>query len=147
MTVLDPTGHPADHHTTEITNWRRTYPGRFDQAPTIRHLVTRLLADHPHLPDILIATTELVANALHHTRSGQPGGHLTIEIRHRPGHHVTLAVTDQGGPHTPRVYQPPDDDPLQTHGRGLMILDATTTRWGWHGDAQSRTVTAIFAPK
>lgn len=144
MIVLDHIGHPADDSTAEIMNWRRTYPGHSDQAPKIRHFVGCLLADLPHLHDIVNATGELVANALRHTRSGQPGGHLTIEIRRWPGHCVTLAVTDQGGPHVPRKPEPTEDGLLQEHGRGLLILDATTTNWGWHGDTRSRTVTALF---
>ncbi|GAA4631385.1 hypothetical protein GCM10023196_060630 [Actinoallomurus vinaceus] len=30
------------------------------------------------------------------------------------------------------------------NGRGLAILNALTTCWGWHGDVRGRTVTAIF---
>jgi serine/threonine-protein kinase RsbW len=142
--VINRTDHPANDNIAEIMAWRRTYPGHPDQAPTIRHFVACLLADLPDLHDIVNATAELIANALRHTRSGLPGGHLTIEIRRWPGHCVTLAVTDQGGPHTPRLPEPTEDDLLQESGRGLMILDATTTNWGWHGDVRGRTVTALF---
>ncbi|MDX6430128.1 MAG: serine/threonine-protein kinase RsbW [Streptosporangiaceae bacterium] len=144
MIVLDHTGHPADDSTAEIMNWRRTYPGHPDQARRIRHFVACLLADLADLDDIVNVTAELVANALRHTRSGQPGGHLTIEIRRWPGHCITLAVTDQGGPRVPRVPQPVDDDLLAERGRGLMIVDATATSWGWTGDTQGRTITALF---
>ena len=30
------------------------------------------------------------------------------------------------------------------NGRGLHVIAATTTWWGWCGDASGRTVTALF---
>jgi serine/threonine-protein kinase RsbW len=127
-----------------IMSWRRTYPGRPDQAPKIRRFVRCLLADLPSRDDVVNATAEIVANAIYHTRSGQPGGCLTIEICRWPGRCLTLAITDQGGPHVPRVPKAVDDDLLAENGRGLIILGTTATSWGWTGDARGRTVIALF---
>ncbi|MGI8333240.1 ATP-binding protein [Actinomadura scrupuli] len=143
MIVLNQADHVNDS-TAEILTWRRVYPGNPDQAPKIRHFVACLLADFARLDDIVNATAELVANAVRHTRSGQPGGQLTIEIRRWPGHCVTLAVTDQGGPHVPHLPEPTEEDSLAESGRGLMILGAITNSWGWTGDTRGRTVTALF---
>ncbi|MDB4873200.1 MAG: putative anti-sigma regulatory factor, serine/threonine protein kinase [Gemmatimonadales bacterium] len=144
MIVLNDPEHPTDDNTAEIMTWRRVYPGHPDQAPKIRHFVACLLTDFPFVDDIVNATAELVANALRHTRSGKPGGHLTIEVRRWPGCCVTLAVTDQGSPDAPHVPQRANDDLFEETGRGLMILDAISSCWGWHGDTRGRTVTALF---
>jgi serine/threonine-protein kinase RsbW len=144
MTVLNDTGDPAESTSAEIMTWRRTYPGRPEQAPGIRRFVNCLLADFPRVDDIVTATAELVANAIAHTRSGGPDGRLTIEVRHWPNCCVALSVTDQGSPGIPRIPEPNDDDPFEEHGRGLLILDAASTCWGWTGDTRGRTVTALF---
>jgi serine/threonine-protein kinase RsbW len=90
----------------------------------------------------LVSTAaELFNNAIQHTRSKLPRGHLILEVRRWPGCCATLAVTDQGGPGEPYPRELTDDG---ENGRGLAILNALTTCWGWHGDVRGRTVTAIF---
>lgn len=144
MTVLTgpaEVGVPLEPDTAEIMSWRRTYAGRADQAREVRRFVGTLLADLPNVDDVIAAAAELFGNAIGHTRSGLPGGHLTLEVRRWPGCGVTLSVTDQGGPGEPRAREPTDD--LES-GRGLTMLSAFATAWGWHGDVRGRTVTAIF---
>jgi len=121
--------------------WRRAFPGRADQATHVRRFVAFLLADHPKADDAVLAVGELAANALQHTLSAAPGGLLVVEVRRWRGGRVAVAVTDQGGPNEPRCANP---DFLSGHGRGLHVIAATTTWWGWCGDASGRTVTALF---
>lgn len=144
MIVLNHPAHPIEGDTAEIMTWRRVYSGHPEQAPKVRHFIACLLADFPGVDDIVNAAAELVANALIHTRSGKPGGHLTIEVRRWTHCCVSLAVTDQGSPGQPHVPERADDGHFEETGRGLMILDATSTCWGWTGDTRGRTVTALF---
>jgi serine/threonine-protein kinase RsbW len=130
-----------DADTAEVMSWRRGYPGRPGHVREVRRFVAALLADHPRVDDVVSTAAELFNNAIQHTRSRLPGGHLTLEVRRWPGCCVTLAVTDQGGPGEPRVRELTGD---RENGRGLAILSALTTSWGWHGDVRGRTVTAIF---
>ena len=75
--------------------------------------------DDPRMDDVLLATSELVANAVLHGE-----GTLTISVW--PGDALRVVVTDDGGatPHLRRHH--PDDE----RGRGLFLVDALTTRWG-----------------
>lgn len=121
--------------------WRRTFPGRAEQAAHVRRFVAFLLDDHPKADDAVQAVAELAANAVQHTLSSAPGGLLVVEVRRCPGH-VAISVTDQGGPNEPRPVEP---HLLAGHGLGLRLVAATATRWSWHGDGTGRTVTALFA--
>lgn len=60
--------------------WRRTFPGRPDQAHVVREFVTALLPDRPRLDEVLLAVGELVANALRHSASGW-GGSFAVGVR------------------------------------------------------------------
>ena len=61
--------------------WRRTFPGRADQAREVRAFAATLMPGHPRLDEVLLTAGELVANALRHTRSGQ-GGSFTVDLFH-----------------------------------------------------------------
>ena len=141
MSVLAPPAVPLDADTVEIMLWRREYPARAEQARELRRFVSCLLDGFPRLDDVVTAAMELFANALQHSDSRLPGGRIGLEVRRWPGCCVTLAVTDQGGLNGPRVCELTQDG---EHGRGLAILNAVTTCWGWHGDVRGRTVTALF---
>ncbi|MCO5968907.1 ATP-binding protein [Actinoallomurus soli] len=122
-----------------VMYWRAVFPGTPDQAHTVRAFVTALLPERPRLDEILLAVGELVANALRHTRSGQ-GGSFTVDVYHAAGR-TEISVTDQGGPAEPVVA---DADDLAECGRGLRTVALLADGWGWHGDDQGRTVTAVF---
>ncbi|GAA0366139.1 ATP-binding protein [Actinoallomurus spadix] len=119
--------------------WRAVFPGTPDQAHAVRAFVATLLPGRPRLDEIILAVGELVANALRHTRSGQ-GGSFTVDVYHAAGR-TEISVTDQGGPAEPAVT---DADDLAEGGRGLRTIAFLADGWGWHGDDQGRTVTAVF---
>ena len=121
--------------------WRRSFPGGPEQARNVRRFVGCLLADCPYLDDVLLAAGELVVNALRHTKSGQDGGSFTVEIV-QDGGRVAVSVADQGGPGEPAALDACD---LAESGRGLRTISLTAASWGWHGNGEGRTVTAVFA--
>lgn len=120
--------------------WRRVFPGLAEQARPAREFVAFLLSDLSALDDAMLATGELVANALRHTASSQPGGHFLVEVRRRPGS-ATIALTDQGSPKQP-VIPAPDD--LSECGRGLYMVQALATDVRWTGGPAGRTFTVTF---
>jgi anti-sigma regulatory factor (Ser/Thr protein kinase) len=90
-----------------------------------------------HLPsvqleDALLATSELVANAVEH---GQPEVVLTISF---DPPHLTVAVADAGGVDELTVVGNPIAS--NTHGRGLMIVEAVSSRWGMSAEGTGRSV-------
>lgn len=121
--------------------WRRSFPGGPEQARAVRRFVGCLLAGCPFLDDVLLAADELVVNALRHTKSGQDGGSFSVEIAH-DGDRVAVSVADQGGPGEPVALD--TAEPLAESGRGLRTVSLTAASWGWHGNDQGRTVTAVF---
>ncbi|GLZ08719.1 ATP-binding protein [Actinomadura sp. NBRC 104412] len=120
--------------------WRRTFPGRTEQARAARGFVGCLLSGCPYLDDVQLTAGELVGNALRHTRSGQEGGAFTVEVLRGCGG-VVIAVGDQGGPTEPVVH---DADRLAEGGRGLLTIACVAESWGWHGDEHGRKVTVTF---
>jgi anti-sigma regulatory factor (Ser/Thr protein kinase) len=85
------------------------------------------------LDSAVLCLSELVTNAVIHTRSG-------CEVRLvLDGGLVTGTVRDLGG-----ALRPPGDgrsrDPLRVHGRGLQLVDALATRWSSEPDADGTTV-------
>src|SRR5438094_8517073 len=92
---------PADASANALC-WRRTFPGRPEQASVARRFVEILLHGCPLVDDVLLVVDELVVNALRHTSSGLPGGSFTVEVR-RQWTDVIVAVTDQGCSTEPAV--------------------------------------------
>lgn len=98
-------------------------------AGQARALVGDLLGgDHPSVDDAALIASELVSNAIAHSRSGEPGGILTIavEMAPQPGD-VRILVRDAGGLEAP-VLTPASPD--SEHGRGLAIITALAAEWG-----------------
>jgi anti-sigma regulatory factor (Ser/Thr protein kinase) len=117
----------------------RVFAGQPDQVVQARRFVRRVLAAGI-LPDGLAAdavllTSELAANAVQHTASGQ-GGTFAVTICPRlPA--IRVCVTDGGAPTGPFVTSPGS---LAASGRGLAIVDALASQWGHHAGPGGRTV-------
>jgi anti-sigma regulatory factor (Ser/Thr protein kinase) len=133
---------PAMFFSTESAPlyWRRSFPGGPEQARAVRRFVGCLLAGCPYLDDVLLAADELVVNALRHTKSGQHGGSFTVEVLRGAGG-VAVSVADEGGPGEPVTTEATE---LDESGRGLRTVSLTAASWGWHGNHEGRTVTALF---
>jgi len=113
-------------------------PGTPQAVRQAREIVSQTLGeDHPSAHDATLIVSELVSNAIAHSRSGQPGGTLTIfvEMTRRPDE-VRVQVRDAGGPEAPSVTTA---DPDSEHGRGLTIVTALATEWGTEANHAGRT--------
>jgi hypothetical protein len=121
--------------------WRRTFPGRPDQARAVRAFVAALLPDRPCLDEVLLAVDELVVNALRHTKSGQ-GGRFSVHVRDAAGRtadgfrRLTSSLGGSGTESAPgarfrgsaRATAWPRDDiggAMAALGRGAMVLPGT----------------------
>ena len=90
--------------------------------------------------------SELAGNALHHSRSGQPGGRYTLTCRQfHDG--LQLECADQGDPNATnsRCISPLTHSPgglaLDTeNGRGLAMVDLLAMAWGDNGFPDARQV-------
>jgi anti-sigma regulatory factor (Ser/Thr protein kinase) len=85
--------------------------------------------------DVQVVVSELVTNAV---RAQCTRLILMIEAHHD---HLRIAATDDA-PGTPMKQTPPAG---QTHGRGLVVMDALTRRWGVDVNEGGKTVWADVA--
>jgi anti-sigma regulatory factor (Ser/Thr protein kinase) len=125
-----------------LVSFERVYDGMLSELCQVRADIAAALDECPEAEDVILLTSELAANAVIHSRSGQFGGIFTV----RAEIHDTYAwieVEDQGGDWAAADHQ--DDDPDE-HGRGLAIVAAVAGDGNWGtepGDAvQSRVVWA-----
>src|SRR2546421_260028 len=106
--------HELSAATAEVI---RRFPGRPEAAQAARDLCRSVLAGHPVGDVADLVVTELVANAVAYTRSGLPGGTVTVSVQCRADG-VLIRVTDQGGPGAPALIAAA---PGAEHGRGLAL--------------------------
>ncbi|MET9759304.1 ATP-binding protein [Streptomyces sp. NPDC006372] len=99
-------------------------------AHSARHLrrILRTYLQAWEMPELCepatLALTELVANVVRHT----PDRRAAVLMMRRPdGRGMRVEVTDR----CPRPPQSTAVDDLAEGGRGLVIVDAVTARWGW----------------
>ena len=116
----------------------RTFRGIPASVPEARRFVAEVLFGCPARDALMTCASELCANAINHTDSGN-GGIFTVEVDlPRPGV-ARIAVTDEGSDSLP-VAGPADL--MAEGGRGLALVAACTTRWGYADAHPGRTVWA-----
>jgi len=113
-----------------------TLAGLAERARVARTFVGAVLAGHPGGDMGVLLTSELFGNSVRHSRSGAPGGTVTVAVIAEDGF-VRVEVTDQDGLGVPRVRRADRDE---EGGRGLGPVAALATRWGWQR-RQGQTVT------
>jgi anti-sigma regulatory factor (Ser/Thr protein kinase) len=87
---------------------------------------------------LLTCVSELATNAIEHTESGR-GGMFTVEVGRPRDGEAFVAVTDDGAPTAPSVTAAEE---LAEGGRGLALVAASTSRWGFRDSPHGRTVWA-----
>lgn len=130
-----------DEYTSRVRVWGLTCPGSLEEVGRARRWTRDILRGSPCADNAALIVTELGANALLHTVSGDPAGafHISLALS---DHVVCVSVTDAGGAKSvPMVTHPSDED---THGRGLRMVAALAQRVETHGGEDGRTVTAYL---
>jgi Histidine kinase-like ATPase domain len=116
--------------------WSRTFRGVPASVPEARRFVAGLLAGCPARDVLMTCVSELAANAIEHTDSGH-GGVFVVEVDCPRDGVARVAVTDEGSSSVPA---PGSLDPMAECGRGLAMVAASTTRWGYADPHPARTV-------
>jgi hypothetical protein len=107
-------------------------------VPEARRFVGELLAGCPARETLMACVSEFCANAIAHTASGR-GGVYTVEVDCSRDGVARVAVTDDGGSSFPAAGSL---DLMAEGGRGLALVAACTSRWGFAEAYPGRTVWA-----
>lgn len=108
-------------------------PAKLSAVSTARHWVSDYCADALNddvRPVLELLTSEVVANAVLHG-----GGALTLAVGRAPGE-VVVAVSD-ASPQPPKVKAVELE---ATGGRGVALVEALATEWGWEPHLSGKRV-------
>jgi anti-sigma regulatory factor (Ser/Thr protein kinase) len=106
----------------------RVLPGTPESVSIARQIARQLLGDaHPATETAMLLVSELVTNSVLHSKSGEPGGSVTIALCDGPAG-ILIQVRDDGGPSEPQVSAVAADG--AEHGYGMLLVDVLAERWG-----------------
>jgi anti-sigma regulatory factor (Ser/Thr protein kinase) len=116
-------------------------PGRGEQVRVARAFVAGVLRelaapDAAVLDNATLLTSELVTNAIRHSRSGESGGSVGLVVLAVTGG-IRVEVTDSGSAGGSPVVQ---DDIYTCDGHGLFLVEAVADRWGYRTAGAGTTV-------
>ncbi len=114
----------------------RVLPGRPESVSEARELARQVLGDaNPATETAMLLLSELVTNSVMHSKSGEPGGSITVALcEGREG--ILIQVCDGGGPSEPHLSAMPGNS--AEHGYGLLLVDALADRWGTISSPEGR---------
>ena len=115
-----------------------TIPGRPEEVATARAFVSRTLSSYQIGADndaATLLTSEIVTNAIQHTKSGVDGGAVTIVVIGVP-RGVLVEIIDDGSAGTPVVK----GDLYAAEGHGLFLVQHLAAQWGYLRDPAGTTV-------
>jgi len=118
-----------------------TMPGTPCSVQMARFYVRATLAFHDlgdYADDAEMVTSELVSNAITHACAPR----FDLEVMRMDGFGAVAVMVTDPSPHPPVKRRP---DECTTHGRGLLVVDALSVRWGWRPKAPGKVVYAILA--
>ena len=119
-----------------------TLPGLPEYVSDARRFVARAMGDDPRADSAVLLTSELVTNALMHSRSRLPGGRIVVvAVSSSAG--LLVSVTDDGSDSGPPVVCGRGGD---EHGNGLLLVETIADRWGYLRSDRHTTVWFRFCP-
>jgi anti-sigma regulatory factor (Ser/Thr protein kinase) len=135
-----------------LDNWlllgSLTVPGRPEYVRIARRFVARAIGDdYPRADTALLLASELMTNAVLHSKSRLPGGRVTVVVAREPDE-VLVVVADDGAigrvPMLLRVAM--QDGEAVENGNGLVLVASLADRWGCHPDAHGTTAWFRLCP-
>ncbi|GAA0644688.1 hypothetical protein GCM10010174_79660 [Kutzneria viridogrisea] len=127
---------------TQVMSDRQVLPLPRTGPPPLRQVrswTAALLDEHPAdtRDDVVLTASELVLNAYEH---GEAPVELALVLGE--GSTVRVEVSDCSA-QPPKVRSPRPDE---HRGRGLVMVTAYASRWGWRPTAEGKAVWVEFAP-
>jgi anti-sigma regulatory factor (Ser/Thr protein kinase) len=120
--------------------WTRDFRGDAAQVREVRRWIEDLLPDCDPRADLLLLASELSANAIVHTWSGEAGGRFSVGVEWTPAS-VRLVIADQGSATAPAIgARTGDADWTAESGRGLRLVNELADDWGMVSHTRHRWV-------
>jgi anti-sigma regulatory factor (Ser/Thr protein kinase) len=114
-----------------------TIPGSPEHVRAARTFAAKVLGELGTVTDtVVLLTSELVTNAVRHSKSGAPGGTVTLVIMEVTGG-VRIDVTDNGSDTSSPIVK---GDALASDGHGLFLVETLAEQWGYVHDGAGTTV-------
>jgi len=109
-----------------------TLLGRPEHVRAARQFVTRIIGhDHPEADAATLLTSELVTNAVTHSRSRLPGGTIELVVSTNSSG-LLISVTDDGSDSkVPTIGASPSGE----GGNGLLLVENLADVWGYLHDS------------
>ncbi|WP_236568024.1 MULTISPECIES: ATP-binding protein [unclassified Nocardiopsis] len=104
-------------------------PGEPEQVAIMRRRIRSRTGGGPETDALALLASELFTNALRHSRSGGPGGEVTVAVFKLPGRYQ-VRITDQGPRDEDSFPHPRPWGPTEESGFGLRLVAAEASRWG-----------------
>jgi serine/threonine-protein kinase RsbW len=124
-----------------VSAWAMIFEGLPERVSDVRRFTENVLGDVPGVDGAVLIASELAANAIRHSRSGNPDGIFALHLTDFDGR-WRICVYDEGGPNTPRAGHPDDSE---ESGLGLLLVAAVSRAWGVLGNRDGRAVWAEVA--
>jgi anti-sigma regulatory factor (Ser/Thr protein kinase) len=116
---------------------RMTIPGRPEHVCEARAFAAATLRQLGTVTETaVLLTSELVTNAVRHSRSRAPGGTIALVILQVSGG-VRIEVTDQGSDVSSPIVK---GDTFASDGHGLFLVEAMAEQWGYLRRTSGTTV-------
>ncbi|GAA3200618.1 ATP-binding protein [Actinocorallia longicatena] len=113
--------------------WQATLPGDARQVGAARRIVEALFAGTGREDDAGLIASELVTNALRHSRSGLADGWFDIQVLVPDLGEALIVVTDLGCEGRPSFDARESDGEPAEGGMGLRIVRDLAERFEYHG--------------
>ncbi|GGK81001.1 ATP-binding protein [Sphaerisporangium melleum] len=117
-----------------------SFPATCASVAEARRWLGKILDGHPRRDDAVLLLSEAATNSLVHTDSAVICVAVTIEVNEA----VRVEVADEGGPTIPSIPAHQDDD-LSSSGRGVRLIRALSTRWGFTEDHPRHTLWFVLS--
>jgi anti-sigma regulatory factor (Ser/Thr protein kinase) len=115
---------------------RLVLPGLPEHVSEARRFVARTLGVDPRAEAAVLLTSEVMTNAVTHSRSRLPGGTVAVVVATSPSG-LLVTVTDNGSDSTiPMVRYRRGAE----HGNGLLLVETLADAWGYLSNPARTTV-------
>ncbi|MGO8958338.1 MAG: ATP-binding protein [Streptosporangiaceae bacterium] len=114
-----------------------TIPGRPERVREARSFVAKALGElHPNRDTAVLLVSELVTNAVTHSKSRCEGGAVSLVVMESAGG-VRIEVADQGSDCSSPVVR---GDVYASDGHGLFLVQTLADQWGYLREQSATTV-------